>query len=290
MRTAALACALFFLACGGDSPGVSSDSVDSTDLDALDAADSEAPLPDSSEETSPDAVSPPPPLVWGPCADEEGRIECASLDVPVSDADPDERVTLHITRALALEPENRIGALFVNPGGLGAGAAEMLEVMATGQDRHTYLARYFDLIGVDWRGTGGSSPKIQCTDPSDWQIYETMSPTEAEAFRSQVLSDCRAALGDAFLLSVDAATVARYMDRVRASLGEETINFYGASYGTRLGAVYATLFSDRVRAFVLDAPVPPTTRTRGCTPARWRASRSRSTASSRPAGRTVSAR
>ena len=42
-------------------------------------------------------------------------------------------------------------------------------------------------------------------------------------------------------------------DAIRAALGDETISFLGISYGTYLGAVYATMFPNRVRAMVLDS-------------------------------------
>ena len=45
------------------------------------------------------------------------------------------------------------------------------------------------------------------------------------------------------------------MDRIRQALGLSTISFYGLSYGTVLGTVYADLFPHRVRAMVLDGAV-----------------------------------
>jgi pimeloyl-ACP methyl ester carboxylesterase len=48
------------------------------------------------------------------------------------------------------------------------------------------------------------------------------------------------------------------MDAIRAALGAKKINFFGYSGGTYLGAVYAKLFPQRVRRFVLDSIVDPT--------------------------------
>jgi pimeloyl-ACP methyl ester carboxylesterase len=47
------------------------------------------------------------------------------------------------------------------------------------------------------------------------------------------------------------------MDLVRAAMGEERISFLGTSYGTLLGATYATMFPERVQRMVLDAPIDP---------------------------------
>lgn len=51
--------------------------------------------------------------------------------------------------------------------------------------------------------------------------------------------------------------VARDMKSVRAALGIAKINYLGSSYGTAIGAWYAALFPDRVRARVLDGAVNP---------------------------------
>ena len=48
------------------------------------------------------------------------------------------------------------------------------------------------------------------------------------------------------------------IDVLRRALKEEQISYMGFSYGTKLGATWATLFPDTVRAAVLDAAVDPT--------------------------------
>jgi pimeloyl-ACP methyl ester carboxylesterase len=47
------------------------------------------------------------------------------------------------------------------------------------------------------------------------------------------------------------------MESIRIVLGQKQINYYGFSYGTYLGQVYATLHPDRVRRFVFDGNVDP---------------------------------
>ncbi len=44
---------------------------------------------------------------------------------------------------------------------------------------------------------------------------------------------------------------------LRAVLGDDKLSYLGASYGTRLGAVYAEMFPENVRALVLDGPMDP---------------------------------
>ena len=169
-------------------------------------------------------------------------------------------MTLHITRAKALEPDNRVGVLFVNPGGPGFGSHGYVKAFATGDQSH--FARYFDIIGVDWRGTGASTPTLSVLDDADIEMLRGLGATgdPASSYLAamrQIIADLRNDVGDDLLERLDVGTVARDMDYVRKALGEEVINYFGASYGGRLGAAYATLFPDRVRAFVLDAPVTP---------------------------------
>jgi pimeloyl-ACP methyl ester carboxylesterase len=71
------------------------------------------------------------------------------------------------------------------------------------------------------------------------------------------LSDeCRGYWGDLFD-HMGSNQVVRDIDFIREALGEEQLNFLGVSYGTRLGALYAQQYPERVRAIVLDAPISP---------------------------------
>ena len=63
------------------------------------------------------------------------------------------------------------------------------------------------------------------------------------------------ALNKGILPYVSTANVARDMDGIRAAMGDEKLNYFGFSYGTFLGATYASLFPNNYRAMVLDGPV-----------------------------------
>nr|BFE77541.1 hypothetical protein GCM10020093_001420 [Planobispora longispora] len=63
--------------------------------------------------------------------------------------------------------------------------------------------------------------------------------------------------GGDLIRHLSTANAARDLDRIRAALGEGTISLYGISYGTYLGAVYATLFPHRTGRVVLDSAVDP---------------------------------
>jgi pimeloyl-ACP methyl ester carboxylesterase len=49
----------------------------------------------------------------------------------------------------------------------------------------------------------------------------------------------------------------RDMDSIRQALGVEQINYFGFSYGTYLGQVYATMFPGKIRRAVFDGTVDP---------------------------------
>ncbi len=251
------------LAACGDDPADSSETplpADTTEVqEDTDASPEVAEVADVASEV----VIPPPP-VWAACPDDETpNIDCTKIVVPLDYTDPTRTgpvVTLHLTRSRAKEPTNRIGILFVNPGGPGAGSASMVKNYSFYSD-YQHIARYFDIIGVDWRGTGDSTPTIDCIQDADLESLRAVPADEAQDLSLEVarkaIATCRTTHGDDYLSRLDVETVARDHDLVRAALGEEVVNFFGASYGTLLAATYATLFPERVRAFVLDGSVNP---------------------------------
>jgi len=56
---------------------------------------------------------------------------------------------------------------------------------------------------------------------------------------------------------VSTEDAARDMDVIRSVLDEDRLSYFGASYGTFLGATYADLFPDHVGRMVLDGAVDP---------------------------------
>ena len=56
---------------------------------------------------------------------------------------------------------------------------------------------------------------------------------------------------------MDTVSAAKDLDVIRRALRSEQINYFGYSYGTYLGAVYAKLHPERVRRLVLDSVVGP---------------------------------
>ncbi len=190
-------------------------------------------------------------------------IEQGVLEVPLDHDDPSgDVVELHVVRRRASDPENRIGVLLVNPGGPGSGGSVLAEFAAEIYD--DVLLERFDIIGWDPRGTGLSTPAIDCVDEYDPYFALDSNPesvdeeAEFQAALGEFAAGCDERSGD-LLDHVNTVDAARDMDAIRLALGEDQITYFGWSYGTQLGATWATLFPETVRAAVLDGAVDPTT-------------------------------
>jgi pimeloyl-ACP methyl ester carboxylesterase len=205
-------------------------------------------------------------LVWQSCqqdeADEVGKAldqggaSCAPVSVPIDYDRPGRgALTVWISRIAATDTAHRIGPLVLNLGGpgipvLGSVLDAAAAMGATG-------AR-FDLIGMDVRFTGRSTP-VDCGWPSSW-IRSAGADRESfdrmVALSADLAQRCAARYGQS-RRHASTANASRDMDIVRAALGEPTLSFLGYSYGSYLGAGYAQLFPRRTNRLVLDSTIDP---------------------------------
>jgi pimeloyl-ACP methyl ester carboxylesterase len=211
------------------------------------------------------AEAPVPELAWEDCATDvggtEAGVQCALAALPMDYDEPDgEQVHIAVARVPATDTAQRIGSLFFNFGGPGAASVDYLQAVGAGVFER--LNQRFDIIGFDPRGVGQSTPAIDCqADEETEGIYSVPVPTpldideDAYVDKAQSYVDACLANNGAILEHVSTANVARDMDALRAALGEEQLSYLGYSYGTFLGATYASLFPDRYRAMTLDGPV-----------------------------------
>lgn len=206
---------------------------------------------------------------WGSCAPwiaDPSRIptaQCGTVAVPVDYAKPEgAQAQLAVIRVPA--SGSRIGVLMVNPGGPGASAVDTVAGMGAALG-DSEIGRHFDLVGIDARGVGHSTPELRCRTDAQFDAYRAepmadYSPAgvaHIEALMSEFAARCLDRMGADFLANVGTANAARDMDVVRDALGEDRINYLGFSYGTQVGTVYAARYPDRVRAMVLDGAVDP---------------------------------
>ena len=81
---------------------------------------------------------------------------------------------------------------------------------------------------------------------------------EQAAVAKGVAEQCAANDHEGRLRHLSTANMARDLDRIRAALGEEKASFLGYSYGTALGAAYASMFPERSDRIVLDSNIGDT--------------------------------
>ena len=197
---------------------------------------------------------------WTEFGDE--RVQTGSLEVPVDASDPSKGTfDLYLARHLA-DPDRRVGSLIVDPGGPGVAGADY--AIYADQVFSDDLLAHFDIIGFDPRGVGLTVPAIDCVDDYDRYYAGVDITPDDDVERQQLVSladefqqGCLDRSGD-ILPFVGTNDAAADIDRIRAALGEATISYFGFSYGSELGAVWATSFPGTVRAAVLDGAVDPT--------------------------------
>ncbi|MEV7629731.1 alpha/beta hydrolase [Actinoplanes sp. NPDC089786] len=193
-------------------------------------------------------------LVWAACEDDP-TAQCATLRVPIKPGDGyGRKVPIAIARRVATQPARRIGVLVVNPGGPGGSGVDM--VLGAEKFFSAEVRARFDIVGFDPRGVGRSNPVVCARSLLDAEPSPLVAGKSAyrklRIFHRRLTEDCARRTGPLFR-HADTISVARDMDRLRRALGEEQITFYGASYGTLLGAQYASIHPRRARAVVLDS-------------------------------------
>jgi pimeloyl-ACP methyl ester carboxylesterase len=210
------------------------------------------------------AGSPAGTLDWGPCADSDATAagwQCATFKAPKDYGNPGAGfVKIAVTRLPAQDEAHRVGAMFINYGGPGGTAVDTTQ--AIGTDLFGAVNDRFDLVAFDPRGVGESSPSIDCAVNQETEgLYSKPFTTPENLDVKALLAKDKAyvkrcvALNKGILPYVSTANVARDMDGIREAMGDRKLNYFGFSYGTFLGATYASLFPKNYRAMVLDGPV-----------------------------------
>lgn len=216
------------------------------------------------------AVASPSTISWSPCYRQFGPFECGTLQVPLDyDGPSNATISIAVVRLPATDPAQRIGSLFVNPGGPGGSGFDF--TLFAGPILYTDEVRAkFDIVGFDPRGIARSTALRCFGTPRQWEPFFLpfafpLTPQEQaqwEAADRYVTDACRQR-GGAIIDHMATADVARDLDRLRAAVGDEQLTYAGYSYGSFLGVTYANLFPDRVRALVVDGVLDPIAWTTG---------------------------
>ncbi len=185
------------------------------------------------------------------------------MKAPLDWDDPQgDTIGIELIRAQSSGDKNRrIGSLIFNFGGPGGSGVTTLP--AFGQDYAELRTRY-DLVSFDPRGVGRSEP-VRCLDDKQLDAYFQQDATPDDAAERTGLVDGTEEFNAAcdrnsgrILPHVRTTDAARDMDLMRQVLGDDKLHYFGISYGTELGGVYAHLFPKNVGRAVFDAVVDPT--------------------------------
>ncbi|MBA2560645.1 MAG: alpha/beta fold hydrolase [Propionibacteriales bacterium] len=194
---------------------------------------------------------------WVDCGDGNS---CADVWVPLDyDAPDGPAITIKAKRDPADDRGHKLGSLFINPGGPGGSGIDYVGYA----NFDPAITDVYDVVGFDPRGVGTSTP-VDCITDSEVDEFVAADPspdTEQEIAQfeqswARYTAGCVANSGP-LLRHVSTVEVARDLDVLRAVVGDRSLHYFGASYGTYIGATYAALFPDNVGRMVLDGAVDP---------------------------------
>jgi pimeloyl-ACP methyl ester carboxylesterase len=191
---------------------------------------------------------------WRPCPTKTAEMkQCASVLAPLDYRHPGRQaVTLVLARLPSTSSEAE-GVLFTNPGGPGASGVDFLDSFDP-----RGLQQSYDLVSWDVRGTGRSTP-VECFTNRQMERYVAADYSPDNAAEVQQLIDlntdfgrtCLARSGK-LLKHISTEDTVHDLELLRRLLAQRRLNYFGFSYGTSIGAMYATLFPERVGRMALD--------------------------------------
>ncbi|KAJ7454309.1 TAP-like protein-domain-containing protein [Mycena galericulata] len=223
----------------------------------------------TSDEFSWDTILPTENLIWHDCYSDH---QCARLKVPLDYANPEAAsAAIAMRRIHSIVPHNSTdyrGPILINPGGPGASGVDA--VVTRGAYISTILGREFDVIGFDPRGISRSTPRVSFfASRAEREIYinspagnphdrslDASSDALARAWASGMIEGQLAGeRDDGSLRFINTDHTARDMLRIVQAHGRDKIQYWGFSYGSVLGATFASMFPNNVERLVIDGVV-----------------------------------
>jgi pimeloyl-ACP methyl ester carboxylesterase len=199
-------------------------------------------------------------LAWKPC---DNGFYCATARVPLNYRDPrGAQISIAVISSRATGPGPSLGWLFFNGGGPEPQVSIMSQAYA---DLPATWRERYNIITFDPRGMGYST-QVRCypTEAAENAALGNLAAfpvgkAQEEAYDQAFAKlDARCAQDAGPLLDHDSsADIARDMNLLREDVGSPVLNYYGASYGTLLGAIYANLFPATTGRMVLDGNFNP---------------------------------
>ncbi|CAO1625657.1 unnamed protein product [Jaminaea pallidilutea] len=208
------------------------------------------------------------PFAWRRCPhSKDDRWRCGRLHVPMDYLNKSDHRTFQLETVLfsPLPGRKAERTILVNPGGPGGSGVAYAWGRAEEISRR-YSNSTFDVLGWDPRGVNATMPQMACFPDNAYRdrwsalgvaAWRQPGDKEAEmrehdATNEALMKACRAKFGD-IPRFLSTASVARDIDAIREALGEETMTYYGVSYGTGLGETAMQMFPDRAGRMIIDA-------------------------------------
>ena len=201
-------------------------------------------------------------------------LRCTMMRAPINYAEPEQgELQVAVMRVSALKPAPGnspayLGSMLLNPGGPGGDGLVLAPLIASrwrtpipGQkvdSMYQEIAASYDLIGFSPRGTGAST-LLKCSS-DEMEVFannpaKDRSPQNIAAMLHNARLYAVACAKNPLTPHINSEATARDMDLMRHLLGDDKLNYYGASYGTWLGVWYATVFPERVGRMLLAGMV-----------------------------------
>lgn len=198
-------------------------------------------------------------IKWRLCGDiTDHDLECGTVDVPMDQFNEtnSKNKTFQIP-LVRMRGKNATKNLLVNPGG--PGASGISYVYGAGEKISRLIGERFHVIGFDPRGINSSTPEATCY--VDAESREKLRPRRTTdlirdspylyAWSTNYVRACRENAGEHFHY-VNTPQTAADMNSIIDALGQKSMYYWGISYGSLLGQVYATLFPERSERIVID--------------------------------------
>lgn len=198
-------------------------------------------------------------LKWSTC---RSNLQCATLRVPLDYARPAGRsIGISLIKVPATSKSARQGSMVINPGGPGGSGVDYAAAATSIYGEKIRSA--FDVVGFDPRGVGRSAP-VDCASDSQFNTLLQSDPDPDNAREEAASNRLFRAFGRGCMSRsggiarhMSTVEVAKDLDVLRSALGDRKLTYFGASYGTAIGATYADLFPGNVGRMVLDGALNP---------------------------------